>query len=366
MKKIRLLVFWVGVLISFNVTAGSFDVDRVSVSAEAETAVAARTQALQAGQEEAFKRLTAQLVAPEYHPEELSLEPADVLNMVQDVSVRDERTTATRYMASISVRFNSEAVQRFFADKKVPYLSEMPPKSVVVPIFMPFAGQTLIFDEANPLYHAFKNRSADGTLYSVVVPLGDAEDIAGVANGETQTAFFEALMKKYRAAQVLVVIMRPDGGDYLVQARVYPEKEDGIPEIAFQTAALPTQAQSAEAAVEQLMTRLDTQWRSLKTNRFEISDEFTLIMPLVSLDQWYADYQRLKALDFLTRVEMRALREDQVVVLLGFKGSESALLRRLQQRGLAVDAVNGVFMFRMPTVSANASVNFEIKEPYVQ
>lgn len=369
MKKIWLLGFWAGVWLSFGVSAGSFDVDGISVSAEAETAAAARTQALQAGQEEAFARLTALLVAPAHRSAELSPETADVLNMVQDVSVRDEKTTATRYMASVNVRFDAEAVQRFFADRHVPYLSEMPPQSVVVPVFTSFAGQTAVFDEANPLYEAFKNLPTHGGLYRLTVPLGDAEDMAGAAgvtDAATQAAFLDTMLKKYRTKQALIVTMTPEGDGYFVQAHIYPEQGDEATKTGFHTAALPTQAQSADAAVAHLMTQLEEQWRVAKTNRFETPEEFTLVMPVDTLAQWHARYRQLKALDFLTRVEIRALRGNQAVVLLGFKGGETALLRRLRQRGLAVEAVNGVLTFGPIAAPVIGQADFETEAAHVQ
>ena len=76
-----------------------FTVREVAVDARARTASEARTQGLQRGQIDALNQLFRRLVPRSFHGELPQLAPRDVIDLVQDFSVANERASAVRYLA---------------------------------------------------------------------------------------------------------------------------------------------------------------------------------------------------------------------------------------------------------------------------
>lgn len=358
MKKFLFLIL-TGIFLSVEVFAKPFEIKNVFVSSDAETTALARNQALQEAQMTAFSKLMT-LIVDVADLERITLpETADLLNMVQDVSVQDEKTTPTRYMASVSVRFDADAVHHFLMQAHVPYLSEMPPSYVVVPEFISPEGESVSLDESNPLYIAFKNKGFQNPLYQLKVPLGDAEDLVyagGLNTVMTQEFSVDKLRKKYHADQVLLVSMVAGKEGYTVTSKPYPAEVDDVAVTTFFVKPFLTVYKSADIVADQLINRLEQQWRNAKTNRYEIPEAFTLVVPIQSLIQWNQIYNKLKTLDFLTSITVQAMRRDHMIIELGFKGSLSVLLHRLTQRGVPVEMRHGVLWINTSTEYQDAGV----------
>lgn len=361
MMKKNLFLILIGIFLSVEAFAKPFEIKNIFVSSDAETTALARNQALQEAQMTAFSKLMM-LIVDVVDLERITLpETADLLNMVQDVSVQDEKTTPTRYMASVSVRFNADAIHHFLTQAHVPYLSEMPPSYVIVPQFISSEGESFSLDEANPLYIALKNKVFQNPLYQLKIPLGDAEDLvyaSGLNTVMTQAFSVDKLRKKYHADQVLLVTMVAGKEGYTVTSKPYPSEVDDVAVTTFFVKPFLTVYNDADAVLDQLINRLEHQWRGAKTNRYEVPEVFTLIVPVQSLMQWNQTYNKLKTLDFLTTVNIQAMRRDHMIVELGFKGSLSALLHRLTQRGVSVEMRHGVLWINTSTKYQNLGVAY--------
>ena len=88
-----------------------FSASGIQVDVTAENAALAREQALSDGQKRALM-VVMERITPSYVVEQLpELVPDDIINMVQDMSVLNEKTSSVRYMATLEVRFNPDSVR---------------------------------------------------------------------------------------------------------------------------------------------------------------------------------------------------------------------------------------------------------------
>ena len=118
-KKI-LTLFFVSIVI-LNVDCASanlYRVDHVPVVAERSSASEAKDAALAEGQVEAFNLLMTRL-APNHSFAIPHLNTEEVLSYVLGVSIENEKTTATKYIGSISVEFNPESIKKLLNCKTV-------------------------------------------------------------------------------------------------------------------------------------------------------------------------------------------------------------------------------------------------------
>ncbi|MFN7710631.1 MAG: DUF2066 domain-containing protein [Holosporales bacterium] len=94
-----------------------YEVRDVRVEITAETTIAARDQALQQAQNEAFQQLLSRLI-PEKQGDSLTNLKQDVLeDLVQDFEILDERFSKTRYSATFIVRFKPDAIAQVLREK---------------------------------------------------------------------------------------------------------------------------------------------------------------------------------------------------------------------------------------------------------
>lgn len=86
---------------------------------------------------------------------------------------------------------------------------------LIIPVFKD-GEQILVWDKSNPLRAPVRRAALTGGNQSVVVPLGDAKDLAeidydNILNARYQQ--FEGLLKRYGAKEVMVVLLTPPEGE---------------------------------------------------------------------------------------------------------------------------------------------------------
>ena len=139
--KINLFCFCLVVTVFFasqtraaSVDSKMFSASGIQIDATAENAAAAREQAMQDGQKKALM-VVMERITPAYVAEQLpELVPDDILNFVQDLSVSNEKRSSVRYMATLDVRFNPEAVRELLRQNAVPYVRTSGKPLLILPL----------------------------------------------------------------------------------------------------------------------------------------------------------------------------------------------------------------------------------------
>jgi len=332
MKKILLL----GICLFFGgaFARDVFSVTDISVRAEASSAVKAREKALIQGQQTAFKNLMRMLNVDENKIKELpDATEAELLALVQNLSVKDERTTGTLYMATLNVQFSPDETREWLRKYNLTALTKMPPKTVVLPV-LTTKNDVLILEENSPLFQALKEGSYT-TLYPLILPLGDAEDMAK-SNKETlfsgDLSLFTHFLSKYDAEQVLILQVKQDGDYYAAKTRVYP-KDTGVA-----GASVLIKGNGSDkvwnALLTQIFGKLDAAWRGAKTFQKEDTKELTVRVPITSLQTWAKTREALEKTTQLDSVQIQGLKKEEATVSLHFQLSYQTLADALRNKGL--------------------------------
>lgn len=332
MKKILLL----GICLFFGgaLARDAFFVSDIPAQAEASSAVRAREKALIQGQQAAFKNLLHTLNVENSRIQELpDLTEAELLTLVQNVSVKDERTTGTRYIATLSVQFFPDKTREWLEKYSVTALTKLPPKTVILPV-LTSGDNVLMLEENSPLFQALQ-RDSYTTLYPLVLPFGDAEDIARV-NKETLFSgnldLFTYFLSKYNAEQVLILQVKQDGDYYAAKTRVYP-KDTGISGVSVLVKG-NNSPKVWDTLLVQVFRKLDTAWRDAKTLQQGESKELIVRIPISSLQAWAKTREMLEKTTQLDKVQIQGLKKEEATVKLNFQLSYQALSDALRSKGL--------------------------------
>lgn len=325
-----------------------FEIREVAVEATAESPLAAREQALAQARQIAFARLLERLtlLAPaEIEP----LVPGDevLVDLVRDFEVAREKSSATRWLGTLTLRFDPERVRSWLGRRNIPFAARAADPVLVLPVFEQ-DGRPVLFEEPNPWLRVWAERAQDTMLVPIVVPTGDLDDlvalgareaIAGDAGGIT------ALGARYGTARTL-----------LVQARLEPSGPEGAPEITVAVTDLGTEPPAVdirrfrgrpETAPERLLTaaadaviaRLEESW--IKGGDVVPTNTLAVVLPLASLRDWLALRREIEAVPAIKEVELRSLSAEQAEIVLHFTGSQGDLAETLRQRGFALAWTNG-------------------------
>jgi hypothetical protein len=118
-------------------TSGSpFTVAKVSVDVTSKSAVDAKAKAMaEAGQKglAILLRRIAPFGALAYLPD---LGPAQAEALVEGLSIRSERMSTTRYIASFDISFNEQGVKQMLADHNIPLNEARAPSILVLPLVL--------------------------------------------------------------------------------------------------------------------------------------------------------------------------------------------------------------------------------------
>jgi len=112
-----------------------FVIGNYPVEAHASDAVKAKEQAIQDGQQAAFRSLLKRIVPVTYYGRLKEIKQTPAAGMIEGFSVRSERNSSTQYIASYDFSFQPEAVQRLLDGQGIPYLDKQAPRILIVPIY---------------------------------------------------------------------------------------------------------------------------------------------------------------------------------------------------------------------------------------
>ena len=339
---------------------GVFEVKGVAVDVTAETAAQARERALAEGEGVAFRRLLERLTLRADHPRLPKPNPREISLYIKDFSVADEKTSAVRYLARLSYRFQAGPIRRLLTDSDLPF-AETPSKPVLVLPVYQAAGALLLWDDPNPWREAWKAVPPLDGLVPLALPLGDLADIAAIVAEQAvkgDARLLNAVAARYGAGDAIVA-----HGTLGISARLgRPELEVFVTRYgtALQEQTIVKSFSSAEgegidgllgrAAVE-LARQVEDNWKKDNLLEFETSAVAAAKVPIQRLQDWLEVRKRLSGIAVVDRVDMILISLDEVRINIHYFGAAEQLVLALEQADLVMSAGGGEWVLGLASSS---------------
>ena len=195
----------------------------VKADATADSAAAARDQARIDGQRQALALVVSRLPGSPDNAKLQKLDDKAITDMVESFEVANERMSAVRYLADYTFHFRPSKVRRLVhtadsapteANSKSAVVEGGGKPLIVLPVFKDSAGSVL-WDDPNAWREAWGQRSADAGVTRLIVPLGDASDLATIDAGRAEAGKPDAL----------AAIAQRNGGDEAIVALATAKRE---------------------------------------------------------------------------------------------------------------------------------------------
>ncbi len=274
LQSTRLVAFTVAVCMVTVISAGTplgfvtgmaayandevFVVPRIVVSAQAESAIAAKKQAVESGRRQAMDSLLRRLTPSQewnYLPRLTTGEPAGAAasiahldgrpgkspivlddaalqSLEQSFEVYDEKSSPTTYRAFITYRFKPAETRNLLISSQIPYSEAQTRMALVLPV-LETANGLYLWEQNNPWLRAWQTRPLGHELTPMTAPLGDLEDSATLTARNARNLNQEKLAilaNRYGVSQVIIAharLSQSDGGDKLRVQLINGYRESG-------------------------------------------------------------------------------------------------------------------------------------------
>ncbi len=325
-----------------------FVADSVPVDVTAATVTDARERGLVQGRVNGLRKVLERLVAREDLPRVPTLTSTQVIDMVRDFSIADERTSAVRYIASLTVRFDPGAIRRLLRGANTPFAETMSKPLVVVPVLRTAEGRTLLWEDGNPWRAAWLRTASVNGLVPLLAPGAEPKDISAVTLDQAlakDSAALATLASSYDAGGALVALATVDGPAIRVTLTAV---RPGLSNDELTALASAQSGQSREdlfaAAARAVVAVVEDNWRSRNSVTFGTTSQITALVPIESLKDWLTVRERLTGVPLIESVDLQAITRDRAQVTLYFSGERDQLRLAMSQRDLSLTQQSGVWV----------------------
>lgn len=327
-------------------TGGVFTVGGVQVDKTADTAAAAREQAIAAGHVLAFTRLMARLVPDSQRGVLPAFGQSDIVPLVLSFEIESEKRSSVRYLGSLKFRFRRADVRQLLQNSGIGFAETRSKPVLLLPVF-DSAGARLLWDDPNPWFQAWNAVPPSDGLVPVRLPAGDLADIRVISAEQAVAGNAEQLAliaDRYGASAVLVAqasvnVAAGSGARSLtVSTRYFGGTSDGRTGVrSFAYGEEDTDEAVVARAAQEIARQVEEDWKQENLIRFDNQNSLVATIALTDLRQWVEVRRKLQGIAFLQRWQLVAMSRRSASVRLSYYGDPEQLRVALAQRDLTLE-----------------------------
>jgi len=315
----------------------TYTISGIEVDASGPDAVQARQKGMRDARQQAIKLLVERMVAAEDRARVPSIDDARLDGMVRGTEFQRERTAGNRYIATLSVVFNADAVRAWLNETNISIAETVPRAALVVPLWKGKSGLEAL-DDSNAWRDAWSGLDTQASAVPLAVVRGDQLDQNALSVEEAYVGDVSALARlneRYRMPTIIVAIVEGDRGGRVSVGGMRYDMQTGakseLPRIEVADAA-----QLGDAA-KKIHAKLDEDRRGLAVVRRDQQAALEVFVPIRALADWVQVRQRLGAIPSIKTVSVRNLEADRAELRLDYFGTTEQLQRTLAQAGLQLE-----------------------------
>jgi hypothetical protein len=347
-----------------------FDVAKISVDVTAEDAVAARDMGMAEAQARAVKTVLQRLLPVGVDADLPGLTKEDIEGLVSGVSIRNERNSATRYIATLDVGVNEEAIKQLLQEYRLPFSEERAEPVSVLPLMI--AGDTVASEGEEGWRQAFDDLDLSHSITptSILRPRPDLaiDTVKAVLAGDA--AALGKMHDEYGSPLVIAVGEIADGAFVTRLAGT-----DGVGAIQFeQSDPLVNDAKaSARAAAAIAFGTIENRWKTTGAGAVtpgpeanyapgagpvqpaaqgegapqgEVPRNVAAQVEFSGLKEWQDMRGRLTNVAGIRALEVNSLSARGAAITFDYAGPLERLQQELGQNGFVFGEREGIFVLR--------------------
>jgi len=356
----------------------------VKVDATAESAAAAREVARIDGQRRALAAVIERLSGASEPAAPPKLDDKTITDMVASFEVANEHMSAVRYVADYTFHFRPSKVRRLVRVAETPP-AESSSKSpgdkssgdkssadsggkspaeggnraiVVLPVYRD-GSNIVLWDDPNAWRVAWSQRPAGSGLGRLVLPLGDAGDLAAIdaeKAGSGKPEALTAIAQRNSGSEAVVALAtarrqgdKLAGLDVTVKRYRYGHLVD-TQSSSFEADPAESEADLLKRAAEATAAEIET---GAKLNADAHSNQpasLAVTVPITTLGEWVQVRNRLASVTSIRKIDLLSLSREEARIEVKYVGSQDQLKSSLAEVNL--DLAGGDPIWRIQSSSA--------------
>jgi hypothetical protein len=330
-----------------------YTIREVPVDVTADDAVTAREQAIAQAQLKAFQKLIERIVPRWEQPRLADIENNQIAGLVRDFSVNNERRSAIRYVADVTVRFQESQVQRFLNRRDIFYSDQPRPPVLLLPIWRD-NDELILWRDPNPWRLAWqKFTTADqNALVPILTPLGDLQDVTKIntagalLSGQASITTINQFIDRYQASDLLVAVAEQTGPGH--RASLYEFKNG-----RFQSAGRVTVNAGLDELTLDVRRFLTSEWKyqTLRNAGGSGNRQISIYIPHDQFN-WANIQGRLTRIDMVDHATPSRFAAGGQLIALSVNGTTDQLMSALRPHGLRLERVE--LTDRLPVYAQDA------------
>jgi hypothetical protein len=343
-----------------------YDVAKISVDVTAENAVAARETGMAEAEARAVKTVLQRLLPVGVDPELPGLTKEDIAGLVSGVSIRNERNSATRYIATLDVGVNEEAIKKLLQEYRLPFSEERAEPVSILPLMI--AGETVASEGEEGWRQAFDNLDLSNSIAPATIlrPRPDLaiDTVRAVLAGDA--AALAKMQDEYGSPLVIAVGEVADGAFVTRLAGA-----DSVGAIQFeQSDPLGSDAKaSARAGAALAFGTIESRWKTTgaaatpgteanyapgagavqpgaAAPQGEVPRNVVAQVEFSGLKEWQDIRGRLTNVAGIRALEVNSLSARGAAITFDYAGPLARLQQDLDQNGFVFGEREGIFVLR--------------------
>ena len=343
----------------------------VKVDATADSAAAARDAARVDGQRRALAAVVGRLSGASEPAQLPKLDDKAITDMVQSFEVANERMSAVRYVADYTFHFRSAKVRRLVrvadttpaegtgksaaegtgestaegtgkstAEGTGKTTAESGSKSIVVlPVFKNGASLTL-WNDPNAWREAWAQRSAGSGPTHLLLPLGDAGDLAAIdadKAGSGDATGLAAIAKQNGGAEAIVALAtarRQDGRLVGVEVSVKHYRAGRLVDAhgnSYDANPGEDEADILRRTADAVAADIESGVKKDTASSSDRQASLTISVPITSLGEWLQVRNRLASVAAIRKVDLLSLSRQEAKIAVKYIGDQDQLKSRLAE-----------------------------------
>ncbi len=350
------------VLFANAAMADLYSINSVKVDETAQDAVQAKTKAVGDGQMRAFRTLMRRLTRADDRVRLPEMKATDVSRLMDSMSVENERTSGTRYIATLTIRFRPETIQDLLLQFNIPFADEQAPGVLLLAIWKD-QGKPTLWDPPNPWREAWAGLNVENSITPLFMPLGDLTDIGAITAEDVLAGDEEkiqAIKDRYAVDSVVIAIAEPAAGGVRAtingETAVGPINEENVFDgsglrVGDETSENAENTDPRKAALDQaarsFLAAIEDGWKAkhLRLGRTDGSS-MTVSVPFSSLGEWNNIRQRITATSGIGSVDVKRLSARGAVVDIVFSGNLGDLNDQFAQNGFELTDIGDTWVLQ--------------------
>ena len=323
--------------------ADIYTVADIRVDERANDEVSAKSTGIAKAQRDALRLLLERMTLRTDHGRLPAATDEMVSQALRDFAVSDEKFGGGRYLATLSLRFNPDAVRDILRTNGVPFAEVQSRANLLLPVYQN-AGTTVLWDEPNPWFDTWLRREMPVGLVPLVLPLRDLSDISEISADQAlagDVARLHAIAEKYKAFGTVTASVQPS-----------VDPVTNVPTLEMQTTTLlpgePArvitrtvrggESEEMDAlfdrAANELVVDLEEAWKRDNLEQPGSQQQIRVVVPVTRLGQWLDVKRKMSSVPSVKELTVARLSVHEAEVDLTFLGQPAQLRRALAQKDL--------------------------------